>query len=154
MKRGRPSAGDLLVPPPVEPGEMLPAGLEIAPRLAPPLHLSDAERAVWLQVVNDQPADNFSPVHAPMLEAYCGHVVRMRVLTEESQHFERAWLNEPGGLLKYDKLLGMIERETRAASSLATRMRITRQATDESRVAGRKNARARESSVRAKPWQQ
>ena len=104
-------------------------------RLAPPTHLSDAERHVWLQVINDQPASAFTEVHAPLLELYCRHVTLARVLADEILNFDRAWLADEDGLKRYDRLLGMHERESRAASSAATRLRITRQAIDQQTVA-------------------
>lgn len=104
-------------------------------RLEAPAHLSDAERFVWLQVVNDQPANAFSETHAPLLEMYCRHVVQSRVIAEQIISFDQAWLNNDDGLKRYDKLLSMQEREGRAASSLATRLRITRQAIDQQTVA-------------------
>ena len=90
-------------------------------RLAPPIHLPDAERDVWLQVVNDQPASSFTETHAPMLELYCRHVVLSRILADELLNFDRAWIADDDGLKRYDRLLAMHERESRAASSAATR---------------------------------
>jgi len=104
-------------------------------RLPAPLHMSDAEQAVWVDVVNDQPASAFSPTHGPLLEMYCRHVVLSRVLADEILNFDRAWLADDDGLKRYDRLLAMHERESRAASSAATRLRITRQAIDQQTVA-------------------
>lgn len=121
-----------------------------AGRLPAPVHLSDAEREVWLEVVNDQPAEAFTPTHGPLLEQYCRHIVQARLLADETMNFDRAWLADDDGLKRYDRLLAMQEREGRAASSLATRLRITRQAVDHPTTAGRANAR----QARArKPWQ-
>lgn len=118
-------------------------------RLLAPAHISDAEGAVWAEVINDQPAGAFTPTHAPLLELYCRHVVQARVLAEELSHFERSWLSDDDGLKRYDRLLAMAERESRAASSLATRMRITRQAVDHNTV-----ARALVNAPSApKPWE-
>ena len=118
-------------------------------RLAPPVHLSDAERSVWVQVVNDQPAASFSATYAPLLELYCRHVVHSRILAEELANFERSWLADDDGLKRYDKLLAMSDREGRAASSLATRLRITRQAIDQQTV-----ARSQINAPRGrKPWE-
>lgn len=121
----------------------------VAVRLTPPLHISEAERSVWLQVVNDQPADAFSATHAPLLELYCRHIVNARVIADEVANFQREWLADEDGLKRYDRLLGMAEREGRAASSLATRLRITRQAVHEV-TAGRRLASAKQSR---KPWE-
>lgn len=104
-------------------------------RLPAPKHLSDAEQSVWVQVVNDQPASAFTATYAPLLELYCRHVVQSRILADELANFDKAWLADDEGLKRYDRLLAMNEREGRAASSLATRLRITRQAIDQQTVA-------------------
>mgnify|MGYP003403490311 CR=1 FL=1 len=98
-----------------------------------PLHMSDAERGVWIEVVNDQPASAFSPTHSPLLA-----------------NFDRAWMADDDGLKRYDMLLKMAERESRAASSLATRLRITRQAVEHPTTVGRSiNSQAKS----RKPWE-
>lgn len=104
-------------------------------RLRAPAHMSDAEQCVWAQVVNDQPASAFTETYAPLLELYCRHIVQARILSDELANFERSWLADEDGLKRYDRLLAMSEREGRAASSLATRLRITRQAIDQQTVA-------------------
>lgn len=119
-------------------------------RLRAPAHISDAERAVWLEVVNDQPADAFTPTHLPLLELYCRHIVQARVIADQIAAFEPAWLNDDEGLKRYDRLLGMNEREGRAASSLATRLRITRQAVEHPTTVGR--SLAKQVKTR-KPWE-
>lgn len=124
-------------------------GLGVSVRLEPPGHVSEAERAVWLQVINDQPADAFTDTHVPLLEMYCRHVVNARVIADEVAQFERAWLADAEGLKRYDRLLAMAEREGRAASSLATRLRITRQAVH-AVTAGRQIANAPRAR---KPWE-
>jgi len=138
--RGRKSTASLTV---VKPD------IGIAKRLPPPATLSDAEIAVWAQVVNDQPAGAFTATHAPLLEMYCRHVVNNRIIADELISFDRAWLANDEGLKRYDTLLKLSERESRAASSLATRLRITRQAVDHPTTAGR--AIVNQSTGR-KPW--
>lgn len=118
-------------------------------RLPAPLHLTDAERDIWLSVVNDQPANAFTITHAPLLEIYCRHVIQSRIIADEILNFDRAWLASDDGLKRYDRLLAMAEREGRAASSLATRLRITRQAIDQQTVA-RSMLNAPKSK---KPWE-
>jgi hypothetical protein len=119
MQRGRKSALTSL---------QSPTQVAAQERVVAPAHLTDAEREVWNQVVADQPATTFTDTHIPMLEMYCRHVVQGRILADEILNFDRSWLADDDGLKRYDRLLGMAERETRAASSLATRMRLTRQA--------------------------
>jgi len=121
----------------------------VASRLPPPHHLSEAERAVWLQLVNDQPADAFTQGHMPLLELYSRHVVNARVLAGQVARFDPEWLAEDDGLKRYDRLLAMSERETRAATAVARSLRITRQSLDHATVARRVVNMARS----AKPWE-
>lgn len=139
--RGKPSAASQAV------GFVTPIASER--RLEAPLHVSDAERAVWIEVVNDQPAGAFTATHSPLLEMYCRHVTNARMIADQVMNFDQAWTADDEGLKRYDKLLSMAERETRAASSLATRLRITRQAIDQQTV-----ARTIKNQVRSpKPWE-
>ena len=137
-QRGRKSAAELSVV-----AQDSPIG---AVRVAPVAGMSDPEKAVWIEVVNDHPAESFTETHRPILELYCRHVIRGRVLNAEILRFDPTWLRDDDGLKRYNKLLAMAEREGRAASSLATRLRITRQAIDQQTV-----ARAQTKS-KVKPW--
>lgn len=119
-------------------------------RLRAPIHMSDAEQSVWIDVVNDQPASAFTPTHAPLLEMYCRHITQARILADELISFDRAWLADDDGLKRYDRLLAMSERESRAASSLATRLRITRQAVEHPTTVGRG---IKNQSKGRKPWE-
>ena len=118
-------------------------------RLRPSAHLSDAEQAIWARIICDQPASAFSETHRDMLEMYCQHVVSAQVLDDELKAFDREWLRDDDGLKRYDTLLKMREREVRSASSLATRLRITRQAVDQQTIA-RQIVNAPKSR---KPWE-
>jgi hypothetical protein len=124
-------------------------------RIKPPASMTEAEKSIWALVVNDQSADSFTDTHAALLELYCGHVVRARIIAEQIIKVKVEWLaGEEGlkiydeGLKRYDKLSSMADRESRAASSLATRLRITRQAVDQQTIA---LAQAN-NSKRKKPW--
>jgi hypothetical protein len=119
-------------------------------RLACPVHLSDAIRSVWLDLVGDLPADSFTAKDAPMLEQYCRHIVQARILADQIEQFDPAWLGDDDGLKRYDRLLGAHEREGRAASSLATRLRISRQAMADAKTVGRANVAM---SRAKKPWE-
>lgn len=119
-------------------------------RLQPSIHLSDPEISVWIRLVNDSPASSFTETHRDMMEMYCRHVVQARIITTQLEEFELEWLSRDDGLKRYDRLLAMREREVRSASSLATRLRITRQATADPKTVGRAhNNLAREK----KPWE-
>ena len=140
-KRGRTSAASLAV--------ALNASIGSESRLQAPLHMTDSERTIWHEVVSDQPANAFTPTHSPLLELYCRHIAQGRILADEILNFDRAWLADDDGLRRYDRLLAMSEREGRAASSMATRLRITRQAIDQQTVARSLNNKA----VARKPWE-
>lgn len=90
-----------------------------------PYDLTDEQSEEWWAVVNRMPADWFPRETHGILAQYCRHVVAARrvaqlVAAEEAGEFD---------LARYDQLLKMQEREGRALSSLATRLRITQQAT-------------------------
>ena len=140
--RGRKSAASLTVIPP---------DIGVSKRLKPPATINDAEISVWSEVVNDQPANAFTATHAPLLEMYCRHVVNNRIIGDELLNFDRDWLASDDGLKRYDTLLRIAERESRAASSLATRLRITRQAVDQQTIA---RSQINNKSQSRKPWEQ
>src|SRR5688572_9599498 len=116
-KRGRPSVGDLTVA----------RQLESVARPDAPYDLTDEESEEWWAVVNRLPADWFPRETHALLAAYCRHVVGIRRISELIRNAEAN--SQDFDLGDYDKLLKMRERESRAASSLATRMRITQQTT-------------------------
>ena len=134
-KRGRKSAASLET--------FAVAPVEVVPRQHAPHDLSDEETEVWAAVVNSEPADWFSPATAPILAQYCKHVINARRVSEI---IEQATSDPELSVKDYDRLLKMQERESRAISSLATRMRISQQATTNHR--GNKKTIA----VR-KPWE-
>jgi len=142
-QRGRKSAAAVAVAAQVAP-------VVATARLAPSPQLSDAEQIVWCRVVNDQPASAFSELNRDMLDMYCQHTVSAQVLDDEIKAFDREWLRDAEGLKRYDTLLKMREREVRSASSLATRLRITRQAMADPKTVGRANTNMSRSK---KPWE-
>lgn len=112
------------------------------PRPAAPADLSEEQRAEWAAVVNRMPADWFGAETLPLLAQYCRHVVAARRISHligEAETGEQIDLNE------YDRLLKMQEREGRAMSSLATRMRLTQQATYD--------RTKRKPTMRSRPWE-
>jgi hypothetical protein len=119
-------------------------------RLPPPAHLSEAVRAEWLLLVNDQPAGSFRETHAPMIEMYCKHLIKARSFDNAIEALDPSLISDEAGMLIVDKLCRMAERESRAASSLATRLRITRQAVDHGTTVANK---LKNQTKGAKPWQ-
>jgi len=114
-KRGRKSAASLEVV----------HGVSAVRRPAPPVELTDEQAAEWTAIVERMPADWFPRETHPMLAQYCLHAVSQRKI---SALIESLLARDEFEVDEYDKLLKMQEREGRAMSSLATRMRISQQA--------------------------
>ena len=93
--------------------------------------------------MNSLPAEWFRPETHEILAAYCRHSVAARRVADLIQAFE-AEETDSVDVEHYDRLLKMQEREGRAMSSLATRMRMTQQATMHAETKKPKGAR--------KPW--
>lgn len=100
--------------------------LETIKRPEPQAELTDEQAAEWREITERLPPDWFPRETWPMLSAYCKHIVTLR-------HVGQLIEAEQGGpafdLDRYDQLLRMQERESRAMSSLATRMRLSQQST-------------------------
>lgn len=92
-----------------------------------PYDLTDEQSEEWWAVVNRLPADWFPRETHAVLAQYCRHVVAARRVAQLVNDAERG--GDSLDLGKYDQLLKMQEREGRALSSLATRLRITQQST-------------------------
>lgn len=135
-KRGRPSAAALELP-------RAPSVIETVERPDAPYDLTDEQSEEWWAIVNRLPADWFPRETHSMLAQYCRHVVSARRVAKLIEDAEKG---ETIDVDMLDKLYKMQEREGRAISSLATRMRITQQATSTHRAdKGKKGVR--------KPWE-
>jgi hypothetical protein len=102
----------------------LAATIDRVHRPEPPYELTDAQAGAWRRVTDDLPADWFTAKHLGLLKQYCRHETeadRIALLIEQEMGKEQLDVGN------YDKLLAMQEREGRALSSLATRMRLTQQ---------------------------
>lgn len=138
MARGRTSAAAKEVQP------LAPCGQ----RPAPPTHLTAAQRREWKAVVDRLPADWFARENYPLLAQYVRHVDNANRLAKA---IAKTDLTTVAGAESFDKLTRMHEREGRAASSLATRMRLTQQSRYNAQSA---NTAAKNSGTAArKPWE-
>lgn len=135
QKRGRASAASLTI--------SAVGPIEVVERQRPPHDLTDEEVEVWAAVVGAEPADWFSPSTVPLLAQYCRHVIHARRIAEL---IERATSDPELAVKDYDRLLKMQDRESRAIASLATKMRVSQQATTNHR--GNKRP-----SAPKKPWE-
>lgn len=98
--------------------------LSVIKRPQAPTELTNEESVEWERVVNSMPADWFKPETHAMLVQYCRHVVGSRRMSELILSEEK---NPMLDMKELERLYRMRERESRAASMLATRMRMTQQ---------------------------
>jgi len=139
-QRGRKSAASLAVVRPITDH-----------RPSPPEGLTEEQAAEWTAITRRLPAGHFPRECHGLLMAYCKHISSFRMLSESVDSFRSEWLITDEGLGRYGALLALREREGRALSSLATRLRITPQSRYHPRTAG--VAAADAGSGRSKPWE-
>lgn len=112
---------------------VVPIGLDTR-RPDPPACLGEREAATWRAIVRELPGGWISAATEPLLVAYCQHNdtgTRLSGMIDRLD-FQRCDKRRLG------RLLVMRARETAAASSLATRMRLTQQSRISPRTAGRR----------------
>ena len=90
-----------------------------------PGYLTREQVAEWEAVVNRMPEEWFPRETHQLLAQYCRHVTASRKIAGLIENMEAGEI----AIEEYDRLLKMQEREGRAMSSLATRMRISQQST-------------------------
>lgn len=101
-----------------------------------PKDLTVQEARTWREIVESIPGGWVNRAQEPLLAAYCRHISaadRLSAMIDNSNF----GLEAPGTLQRFAKLLSMRERETKALSSLATRMRLTQQSQMHPRTAAR-----------------
>lgn len=125
MKRGRPSAEDKAA---AASKLVVFQGGQFANRPEPTADLNARQQEIWRETVRGEPAEFFATAASRgALADYCGHrdaAERLGVIINE---FKAEWLKSSEGSKRYAQLLNMRDKETRAASRLATRLRLTNQ---------------------------
>jgi hypothetical protein len=134
-QRGRKSAASLTV--------VSSSSVETLHRPDPPEELTEEQAAEWRAVVGCLPADWFPRETHQLLVQYCRHVVSARRV---AQLIEQAEADDGLDIDAYAQLLRMQDLEGRAMSSLATRMRLTQQASTRVEL-------VRKPSMMPKPWE-
>jgi hypothetical protein len=94
----------------------------------PMIGLTVEQSNEWIDVVNRMPADWFPRETHSILAQYCRHVVSAKRVDDLIESLINGKIPSDNFLCDYDRLLKMQEREGRAMSALATRMRLTQQA--------------------------
>lgn len=105
-------------------------------RPGPPADLTETEQQIWREIVGCMPAGFFRRAQFPILANYARHVARAALLAGEINRFEPAWLRKEGGVQRFDLLLRMAERETRAGTACARSLRLTIQSQRHPSTAG------------------
>jgi len=118
------------------------ATLPVAGRVDPPDGLTDAQRALWHEIAAPLPIDWWNASNAPLLAEYVRAVDMCNRLGGE---IERA-LSE-GDAKVIGDMLRLRDMESRRAVSLATKMRISQQATYNA-----KSGHTAKAHGAAKPW--
>ena len=113
--RGRSSAAELRVV----------QGTCARPR--PPGELIQEQAKEWREIVARMPADWFGREIWPLLCAYCQHVTNSRRIARLIEDAHTGDLTDRKALMRFNRLLGMQERQSNALAGLATRMRLTNQ---------------------------
>ena len=113
-RRGRKSAVELSI---------IPA--ESTFKLKPPADLSPEQAAEFTSIVNRFPNVWFGSESAGLLSAYCRHSSNARLIAAEIEGFKAEWLRSDKGIDRFDRLSKILEREHKAMSSLAAKMRLT-----------------------------
>lgn len=118
---------------------------------SPPATLTAAQAQVWNDTVLALDPTWFRPEVLPLLANYCRHVAaadRLAPMVERAlDDVDAIGIADPEIIKAADKIVAMHERQVRAASSLATRLRITLQAT-------RTADQGKPAVKPARPWEQ
>ena len=122
-----------------------------AKRPDPPRSLTYRQEQIWREVVASEPVEFFNTgALRLLLKDYCCHCEAAENITSVLNTITPACLTTPSESYRYDDLLKMRERETRAAGNIATRLRLTNQSRIQPRTAG---TMVEQTARTAKPWQ-
>jgi len=119
-------------------------------RPSPPEHLTESQAIEWVQVVDRMPGDWFPRETHGVLAQYCRHVDNGNKIGAAISSIPASALMEKAGMDRFNELGKMHEREGRAMSSLATRMRLTQQS---SWSAAKSASHKGNAAMDGKPWQ-
>ena len=134
--RGRKSTASLTV---------VPAG--IPARVEPPQGFTDAQAALWREIVSGKPVEWFSADNAPLLAEYVRACVMGDLLAFQIEA-AMAGTDYDGPSLK--DLLKMRDTEAKRATSIATKLRLTQQSRYTPQAAATADRKAGSGN---KPWQ-
>ncbi len=117
-------------------------------RSPPPANLSGRQKALWIQITAAKPADWFGQDTLPMLTALVAHIETFEVIEREFVGLEK--LDQIEKLTWLEKLCRLRDRESKAITSLSTRLRLTQQ----SRYTPQAAATASRRASGPRPWEE
>ena len=122
----------------------------IPQRPEPPEELTPEQAEEWRAVVTRMPVEWFGREIWPLLCAYCRHVTNSRHIARLIEAAEDMDIGDRGALMRFNRLLGMQERQSNVMAGLATRMRLTHQSRYTATSAA---TQAKGSITGRKPWE-
>ena len=99
----------------------------IPERPKPPDELTSAQAEEWRAVVARMPVNWFPRGIWPLLTQYCRHICNARHIAKLIEAAHDLDIGDRTALMRFNRLLGMQERQSNALAGLATRMRLTNQ---------------------------
>lgn len=91
-----------------------------------PKYLGPDASHEWAEIVSAMPADHFPRETWPLLEAYCRHIVCARKVASLIEQLETG--EGDFNSREWSRLLSLQDRENRAISDLAMKMRLSQSA--------------------------
>lgn len=97
-------------------------------RLEPPEDLPEGQAKIWRETVAGEPSDFFNTAATrALLTDYCRHRFAANEFAALIDAFPPEHLVTPEGMRRYDWLSKQMDRNSQAASRLATKLRLTNQ---------------------------
>jgi len=120
-------------------------------RPEPPTDLTERQAEIWREIVSSEDPNFFNTgALRGMLSEYCRHREASEGISKIINSFDPQWLKANEGAKRYKDLLKMRDLETRGATSLATKLRLTNQ----SRYNAQSGATAARNAAKGpKPWE-
>lgn len=98
-------------------------------RPEPPPELNERQMDIWNNIVRSEPPGFFgTDALRALLGDYCRHREASESISLVISEFQPDWLKMDEGAKRYDTLLRMRDRESKAVMRCATKLRITNQA--------------------------
>ncbi len=116
----------------------------------PPKHLSARAGETWRMIMASRAAEMVEPEAYPVLVEYCRSIEQSDVVAEQVKAFKVAGFSTEEGLRRYDKLIMLQEKLTRAITSTAVKLRLTPSTRFDANTAARVGAKSIEAK---KPWE-